>query len=125
MRLFLVNLLAIGMLVMPLHASVLAGCDCTGRSGSETSETEPADGDGCCRPAADGSDEDPAPDRLPCDDGDCPASCCASTAQPVFVPPTGASFVAAPPLMRGMIAPGQSDLAPPHLTRLKRPPRTV
>jgi len=82
---------------------------------------------GCCggderpEPAGPPSDNDRPEDRDgPCD---CPMSCCIGKVMPTAPPALSALIVPAPRTSGSMAVPSDAVLSPPHLKRLKRPPR--
>lgn len=125
MRPILTILLVVAMVVPPVHqwASGL-GCGCTHTSEVERSGVET----GCCQPAAseDGHrDHDRDGQPSPCDPEHCPSSCCSVTLANAFVPPVGTGVVMDSPVLRAMTPSERLACSPPHLLRLKRPPRFV
>jgi|GEM_PF-7065997 len=142
MRYFIVILLAIGMLAMPLY--VLGSSeDCCGTPADATvSIVDGMDmsmdlsmgmGEDCCCISfdADQSDQSRAPDRdddtdrSPCDDGNCPASCCAGMTQTMLAFSGSVRFSETSTSFDVLNVQAQRALPQPHLQRLKRPPRVV
>ncbi len=138
MRYFIVILLALSMLAMPLY--VLGSSeDCCGTGADATMGV--ADGmslsmdmgeDCCCISFdADQSDQSRAPDRdddsdrSPCDDGNCPASCCAGMTQTMLALSGSVRFSETSTSLGVLNVQAQRALPQPHLQRLKRPPRVV
>jgi len=130
MRLFIVILLLNALVVMPLSGIGLSDRDCCPINENayaiDVNETQRVDK--CCSPATDQSEdtEDDQPrSPEPCDDADCPITCCATTAPAAYVLPItkvqGQSF-RSKALVLACI---EFDLDQPHLLRLKRPPRAV
>lgn len=129
MRLLLVNLLALTMLAMPMHAYAMPGwCGCVESEAQATLETQTAGvkaQKSCCCSSTTPIEDEPAPTPRPCDDGDCPASCCTGVVQGAFVLPAVPAIPQLMPVHRAEIPREASGCASPHLLRLKRPPRTV
>lgn len=126
MRLFITNLLIAAMLVMPLHAwSYHMQCGCVDRYAAEATD----EADGCCNPSTsehrEQGDEQPEPRPMPCDQQDCPSSCCSVTLVSAFVIPMSTSVVTVSGAHRTQIMIEQSACASPHLLRLKRPPKSA
>tara|TARA_R110002072_G_scaffold42064_22_gene119283 strand:- start:188963 stop:189397 length:435 start_codon:yes stop_codon:yes gene_type:complete len=144
MRYFIVILLALSMLAMPLY--VLGSSeDCCGSAADATMSV--ADGmsmatsmdmsmgmdeDCCCILFdADNPDQSKAPDqdgdqdRSPCDDGNCPASCCSGVTQTMLALSGSVRFSETSTSLEVLNVQAQRALPQPHLQRLKRPPRVV
>tara|TARA_A100001391_G_scaffold162251_1_gene121223 strand:+ start:1137 stop:1553 length:417 start_codon:yes stop_codon:yes gene_type:complete len=138
MRYFIVILLAIGMIALPLH--VLGSSeDCCGTpADAAVSVVDGMDmsmdmGEDCCCLSfdADHTDQSKAPDRdddsdrSPCDDGNCPASCCAGVTQTMLAFSGSVRFSETSTSLEVLNVQAQRALPQPHLQRLKRPPRVV
>lgn len=129
MRLIVTNLLALAILLMPLQGyRALLGCGCAvdGQSKhcSTDTQSEPAESRCCEVPSADMGGEQPVTPQ-PCDDEDCPSSCCTRSAAPAFVLPQYQALGGAYSVMKVATPRVGQDRAPPHLIQLKRPPRIV
>lgn len=127
MRLFLVNLLAVTMLIMPMYAWVsLTGCDCVedSHSGMIESSTAGSAAQLCCTPLPQAV-ESQSNQSLPCDSQDCPASCCTGTVVSAFDLPAIPKLIIQADSTRVTIPVDGFDRSSPHLLRLKRPPRTA
>ncbi len=126
MRLFITTLLIASLLVMPLHAwASHMQCACVEQIASETPSDSPSC---CCPPAAEQlteTDEHPQPRPIPCDQQDCPSSCCNMTLVSAFVLPMGTSLVTIESEHRAQAPMEHSPCASPHLLRLKRPPKSA
>ena len=129
MRLIVTNLLALAILLMPLQGySALLGCGCAAdgqidhcSADADADPTEPR----CCEtPSAEKGGEQPVPPQ-PCDDEDCPSSCCTRSAAPTFVLPQYQALDGFYSVMKVVSPRVGHDRAPPHLIQLKRPPRIV
>lgn len=129
MRLIVTNLLALAILLMPLQGYLsLLGCGCAVDGQSEhcstDTQSEPAESLCCEASSADMGGEQPVPPQ-PCDDEDCPSSCCTRSAAPTFVLPQYQAVDGAYSVKNVVIPRVDHDRAPPHLIQLKRPPRIV
>ena len=126
MRVFITTLLIASLLVMPLHAwASHMQCACVEQNASETAQdAAPC----CCPPASEQiseNDEHPQPRPIPCDQQDCPSSCCSMTLVSAFVLPMGTSVVTIESEHRVQAQIEESPCASPHLLRLKRPPKSA
>lgn len=129
MRLIVTNLLALAMLLMPLQGyRSLLGCGCGGDSQLEhcstVAESEQSETRCCETPSTTMDGEQPATPQ-PCDDEDCPSSCCTRSAAPAFVLPQYQALDEGYIMMSVVTPRVDHDRAPPHLIQLKRPPRIV
>lgn len=126
MRLYITILLIASLLVMPLHAwASHMQCACVEQIASETGEDAASC---CCPPASEQAretDEQPQPRPIPCDQQDCPSSCCSMTLVSAFVLPIGSSIVTIESEHRAQALIEQSPCASPHLLGLKRPPKSA
>ncbi|MEL7472051.1 MAG: hypothetical protein AAGK04_01940 [Planctomycetota bacterium] len=90
-----------------------------------TTETEPSSR--CCALAAATESTAPTPPvdkpAAPCDDCDCPLSCCTSVKAPI-TSPTQAAMVAMQTIAAAAPLTDRGAASPAHIDRLRRPPRT-
>lgn len=131
MRSLLVILVAWGVMLMPLQASAIRiGCDCTTQTTANESIGDGLAGaeehaDACCSPVPQRPGQEPAPSPLPCDESECPSSCCTTVLQSSFVLPLAPGIHAPFKLVRVTHPSAVQIASQPHLLRLKRPPRSV
>lgn len=126
MRLFITTLLIASLLVMPLHAwASHQQCACVEQIASETGE---AAASCCCPPASEQireTDDQPLPRPIPCDQQDCPSSCCSMTLVSAFMLPMGTSLITISSEHQAQAQIEQSPCASPNLLALKRPPKSA
>jgi len=130
MRLFIVILLINALMVMPLSGFGLSdrGCCPIEDNANAIDIGEAQRVDMCCSPTtnqSEDSEDDQSRTPEPCDDADCPITCCTTTAPAAYVLPIikvqGQSFRS-----EALVLPCvEFELDQPHLLRLKRPPRAV
>lgn len=127
MRSLVVNLLVWAILLAPFNALALSlRCGCSDGASPTVSANEIQDEKPCCCSPEQPAERDRGHDRqVPCQDNDCPASCCTVLALQVFVPPRETVVPGDEPdvLVGTLYDAGQRSLA--HLKQLKRPPRSV
>lgn len=124
MRLLITNLLICSILMTPLGVFFTPiCCDGTGIPSSVSFDASVIQDweDDCCAPA---EPTEKQPDA-PCNESECPKSCCAMVASSVFVPPheSRVTLLSACVVVDKFYDAG--DRSPAHLDRLKRPPRSV
>jgi hypothetical protein len=127
MRLFVVILLVNALMAMPLIGFGLSERGCC-RSGQDiyaidVDVVQPIDK--CCGVSGEQSEDNQPEAPAPCDDGECPMTCCATTASAAFVLPSSKRLTKSFRVTSVVLPSIEMNLGQPHLLRLKRPPRTV
>lgn len=114
--------------IAPLcHTALSAQCECTNDSGIALFNAVQGEfADDCCSPQS-SPDQDRSSDNddLPCNQGDCPSSCCMVNSQPV----TFAYWESVTPSISfvgySRVLTDTGHRSPAHLDKLKRPPKSV
>ena len=111
--------------VMPLYANGLSNpCSCSVEGNQSDSLAEHLPSDSCCSMQSEQPENDDSR-TPPCEDQDCPSTCCAMSVYSAFVSPTIDGMVQSFSDNSVAWLYDEVDLLQPHLLRLKRPPRTV
>lgn len=127
MRFAIVILLVNALVAMPLSGFGLSdrGCCQTDENMYEVNADENQQVESCCILLGEQPGDDQPQQPAPCEDGECPMTCCATTAPPAFVLPRVNGLTQTMLTASAMHPCVEIDLGHPHLLRLKRPPRTV